>query len=740
MCLKYIVIEKGQSAVTGGGEKKRFPHIVDCKETPVVLSFFIIFLFVFLFQKSWSVETTKHRKLHEIYVSPGGRSEATGSKEDPFASLQGARDAIRQAKSDYPGNFLQKTTTVYLRRGFYSLSESLLLDGRDSGGEKHPIIYRAYQEEKVSITGAIRISPEMVRSVSDKAISERIIEVKARDQVREIDLKSLNVPNTINWKISGFGRPYVESGIELFINGKPYFLAGYPNQGKIQIHPEDVLDPGIKDSTAYPGKLRFPSDRIKHWPKSSEAMAFGSFAYAWATDQLRIGAIDPEKQEITFADTHVYGLSGMKEWNKYRIFNLLEEIDQPGEFYVERAAGKLYFYPYSPINPQDTILVSVLGDPLVKIEHADNINFEGITFEASRGIGVSIVNGRNNLLKNCVLRNLGMLAVRIGKGYNSFGSSHHNLNSEGGHSNGILNCWIENIGSGGICLGGGDRKTLEPAGNLISDCEFTNCGRLAYAYKCPVNIHGVGNIIRHCNFNESPATDIYLHGNNHIIEYNLIQDACTFMDDQGAFYLGRNPSESGNVVRYNLFKNIGRFGRTMAVYLDDGACGTSVYGNVFYKAGSRNIVVGGGSFNPVTANIFIDSTIGILLGNRLSSWGKKWILPGALFDQKLREVNYRNPPYSQQYPGLANFFENHPEQPKGNDISYNIFINAEQNYKGEKEWGPVLDNNRSLNQVIDLKDIGQIFWTKEELRNIRKKIPGFEPFDWNQIGCRGYKN
>jgi len=370
------------------------------------------------------------------------------------------------------------------------------------------------------------------------------------------------------------------------------------------------------------------------------------------------------------------------------------------------------------------------------MDHADNLHFEGITFEAGREIGVSIVNGHNNLIKNCTFRNLGMLAVRIGLGYDSFGEHQNNFNSQGGKNNGILNCLIENIGSGGVCLGGGDRKSLEAAGNWISDCEFTHCGRLTYSYKCPVNIHGVGNIIRHCNFNESPATEIYLHGNNHLIEYNIIQDACTFMDDQGAFYLGRNPTESGTIIRYNLFKNTGRFGITMAVYMDDGACGTSVYGNIFYKAGSRTIMMGGGSFNPMTANIFIDSPMAIHLDNRLENWAKDWLKPGDLFEMEMKEVNFNNPPYSIRYPGLVNYFENHPEMPKANDISYNLFVNVKKIHNGKAEWGPVQENNRTLNQNIDLTNIGEVVWTKKELQAIKKQIPDFKPVDPGKIGRR----
>jgi hypothetical protein len=280
------------------------------------------------------------QKQHQWYVSPSGKPGASGTKEDPFSTLEQAREAIRQSQKDNP-DFLSEDHKVLIRQGIYELTGTFQLDENDSGSEKHPVIYTAFPGEKVSVCGAVRISPGKVQPISDPAISDRIIEVDARKQIREINLKDLEIPDSIQWKLAGFGRPYVASGIELFINGNPYVLAGYPNQDKIQIHPEDVIDPGIKDTKAYPGIIRFPSDRIKKWPKESDAMVFGCFTYAWASDQLRIRSIDPEKQEISLADPHVYGISGKKEWNKYRIFNLLEEIDQPGEYYLSNKTGKL---------------------------------------------------------------------------------------------------------------------------------------------------------------------------------------------------------------------------------------------------------------------------------------------------------------------------------------------------------------------------------------------------------------
>ena len=127
-----------------------------------------------------------------------------------------------------------------------------------------------------------------------------------------------------------------------------------------------------------------------------------------------------------------------------------------------------------------------------------------------------------------------------------------------------------------IVLGGGNRLTLTPASNVVDNCEIHDFNRLDRTYKSAVNLSGVGNIVRHCLIYDAPGTGIYLYGNDHIIEYNEMHHVMMEGHDQGAFYLGRDPSEFGNVVRYNYFHHTSdgpMAHTTWCLYYDDGACG-----------------------------------------------------------------------------------------------------------------------------------------------------------------------
>ncbi len=710
---------------------------------------------VFLFASGCSTD-----KNLEFFIASNGSSTNKGTKASPFSSPEDAKNAIRQLKKE---NRLTKgDITVWLREGIYELPVSFSLLKDDSGTENGTITYSAYPGEKVIISGGRRISFDNVKPVSSET-AKRIVNKEANPRIWEIDLAALGISDYGTNQINGFRRPYTNAAMELFINGRPCHLARYPNKEQIRIKPEDVTDSGQNSENDYfPGSIRFDKNKISQWSLAQNIMVNGNFRYAWANDELHVKTMNANTGEVRFADSHMYGISGKEIWNQYYYFNLLEETDEPGEYYVDNQKGMLCFYPFEELKASDTITVSMLEDAIVSMKEASYIQFRNITFEAGRGIGIYMENTTSDKIENCVIHNMGGVGVCIGMGSNpsqvyrhpdeahpfypdeklsgAIGSLYElfyentTFNREGGKNNGIISCKIENTGCGGISLGGGDRQTLEPAGNYVFNCEFTNCARLNYSYKSPVNIDGVGNKIQHCQFNSCPATSIYVHGNNHLIEYNVISEACSFMDDQGAIYIGRDPSEFGNIIRYNFFKNIGKFGMTMAVYYDDGACGTQLYGNVFYKAGSRTIMVGGGSYNPIFNNIFINSDLVFHLDNRLDGWASSSLSPGGIFEIRMNKVNYDKPPYSVAYPALTTYFKDSPQIPKHNDIKNNLYVNIKELHNGQKEWGPIHDENIIINEDPGFEDAANLNFALGKDSEVFKKLPEFLPIPFKEIG------
>lgn len=131
-------------------------------------------------------------------------------------------------------------------------------------------------------------------------------------------------------------------------------------------------------------------------------------------------------------------------------------------------------------------------------------------------------------------------------------------------------------------------------------------------------------------------------------------------------------SERGNVVHYNHFHDLGNASKVQAVYLDDCSSGTTVFGNLFCRAG-RAVQIGGGRDNVIENNVFVDCKPAVQVDARGLTWAKFWFdgSDSTLMD-RLKAMDYDKPPYSVHYPELANILEDEPAIPKGNRIVRNI--------------------------------------------------------------------
>ena len=532
----------------------------------------------------------------EIYVSAGGSDANSGTKDKPFQTLERARDQIRDLKAT--SGPLKDGAIVWIDGGVYERDKTFELDENDSGLDGAPIVYRAFDGREVRILGGRRIADSYVAQVTDSAVLNRIIDTQARPKIRQIKLKALGITDFGQMSARGFRRPYVNAPMELFINGDAMQLARWPNKGAVQIG--KVLDKGSvprqDDFSNRGGKFTYDYDRPANWKLADDIWISGLFAYGYADDTIKVYDINQQEKSIQLVQPHLYGIMSGKKWRSYFALNLLEEIDEPGEYFIDRDKGILYFYPLGQMKDAD-ICVSILEGPLVAMEGVSYVRFEGLTFEVSRGIGIYIERGTGNQIAGCTLRNLGVVAVCIGKGIEpdriyrhqftgspvsrQLGSWHEHIyenptfNRDGGTNHGVISCDIYNIGAGAISLGGGDRMTLTPAGNYVKNCDIHHFNRLDRSYKAGVNIDGVGNRIEHCRIHDCPNSAIYLHGNDHLIEYNEVYNACLYADDHGFFYIGRDPSERGNLLRYNFWhhSSIGpdAHGGVFGIYNDDGA-------------------------------------------------------------------------------------------------------------------------------------------------------------------------
>lgn len=647
----------------------------------------------------------------EFHVAPTGDDTNPGTAEKPFRTLQRTRDAA----------LANKGATVRLAPGTYRQSRTLELDERDSGT-------RYIGGSKASITGGIEIPSSAVKPVSDPTILNRLLP-DVRGQVLEIDLHALGITDFGGIGPRGFGHPYLPAPVELFVDEEPLLLSRWPKRGQPGEPIGKVLDDGTNNlargERPHGGTFKYATDRPARWTHAEDVWITGFFFNGYADDTLKVKSFDVTNKTLTTVQRHWYGFNSGKPWNRWFALNLLEEIAQPGEYAVDPKTGKLYFLPPAGKDIAKCRLeVSVLQEPLVAIKGATNVVFDGIDFECSRGMGVYIEGGASNRIQNAALHNLGELAVCIGlavdldrKTISPAGGQWRTsgdplFNRNGGTGHGIVNCKIYNVGAGGISLGGGDRRSLTAAGNFVENCEIHHFNRWDRTYRGAINIDGVGNIIRRCHIHDCPGCAIYLHGNEHLIEYNEIHRALMEGDDMGAFYMGRDPTERGTIIRYNYWHDLALAHATHCLYFDDsGGDSAKVYGNIFRKAGSLSTVnINGGSDILVTNNIFLDCKKPIRMGHG----GNEWRTKQGRFETLIKNIGCDQSPWRERYPELRGYLAARSQMPRGNLFSKNLLVNS----KLTEEKGVTAVNNRSVTQDPGMKDVG---------------IPGFEPIPFEKM-------
>ena len=636
-----------------------------------------------------------------LYVAQDGADSNPGTLDEPFATVQRALDAL-PAQAGWPDGGVK----VCVRQGVYRLHEGLKVPSGISAREGAPLVIAAHKGESVRLSGGAPVTD--FRLVNDPAVLERLPE-ESRGQVWVTDLKAQGItafPPLVHRGFACAGG----SSLELYFDGKPMTPARWPNEGFVRTR--TVAEPGSAAENRG-AVFEYEGDRPARWLQARDIWLYGYWYYDWADNAIAVAGIDPAAHQIRTVHTSAYG---MRENQPYYAFNLLEEIDVPGEWYLDRESALLYFLP--PADPSAaTIEVSTVAEPLLEMEDVSNAFIQGLTFELGAGDGIVIRGGGHCLVAGSTVRRLAGTGVIC----------------SGGHDHGVLSCDIYTLGRRGTEITGGDRKTLSPARHFVENCDIYDFSRIDRTYTPAVQIEGVGNRIAHNHFHDTPCHAIRLEGNDHVVEFNDIHDVVRESDDQGGIDMFRNPSYRGNVLRYNFWHDIGS-GRACGqagIRLDDAISGTVVYGNVFYhcsEAQFGGVQIHGGKDNWVDNNLFIDCRYGI----SFSPWGKeRWkqfLASDSVVALLRRDVDITQPPYSTRYPGLAHIEE-------GNDINLiwrNLVYNCGDFLARDRGMQILIDNEVTQDDPGFVDPAKQDFTLRED-SPVRAAI-GFEPIPPGEIG------
>ena len=472
----------------------------------------------------------------EFFVAPDGSDDNPGTREKPFATLEKARDTIRKLKAQgLPG-----PVGVRLLPGEYRVKSTFELTADDSGTDKTPIVYRADKQGTAVLYGGTRLTG--FAPVTDPAVVKRIPE-EAKGKVFQCDLRKLGVTDYGPLTERGYGVQPPPATLELFFNGEPLTLARWPNSGFV--NGGTIFEPGSKKE-GKPSVFEYLDDRHARWTNAADGWLFGYFRHGWADRTLKIKSIDPASKRVTCGPYEQGGesMEPVKWFNKGRIkyfaFNLLEEMDQPGEWYLDREKGILYFYP--PSDPaQATVEIGLLTVPMLSLANVAHVRIEGLVFDLSRSSGMLIRDCERCLVAGCTVKRFAGTGIRM----------------TGGSENGILGCDLYSLGRRATEVIGGDRRTLTPGKHFVENCWMHSFGRLDHTYVPAVQLEGCGNRVAHNLMGDCPSSVVRIEGNDHVLEYNRVYRALLESEDQGAMELFGNPTYRGIVFRYNHFSDIG---------------------------------------------------------------------------------------------------------------------------------------------------------------------------------------
>ena len=653
----------------------------------------------------------------DVYVAANGDDAAPGTQDKPLATIQKALDAMRGAGGG----------TIWIGPGEYFVEQGVKLDAAHSGTEQQPLIIRGTEPGKARLSGGRPVKD--FRPITP-AEAKPLISDEAKKHVLVADLKAQGFDPLDKLPVQ-----YHSHGAEeVVFDDRPMQSARWPNEGFAVF--TEVIDAGaskpvhwVRREVYRPGSFRFPTDRAKRWNFDRGVWLHGFWCYDWADEAIKAGSFNAETGELRLAAKHGYGVGNPWKADSKRHFCVLhvfEELDQPGEYYLDRENHRLYFWPPADVN-KHAVEVTLSTNPLLRADKVSHLVVRDLVIENGRREGVSFRGCSQARIESCVVRNVGQNGIDV----------------SGEHVS-VVRCEVTQTGRRGISAHGGDRKTLTPGNCSILASTVHHTGRIDWGGGRGVTLSGCGNRAAHNLVHHTPTGAYLYSGNEHVLEFNEAHHVCEIYSDVGVFYTGRDWASRGNIVRWNyIHDSINNEGHgSVGIYLDDCDSGDTVIGNIVFGAVGRGVLLGGGRDNTLIGNIFIDMPRGIHVDAR----GPRGITldqPGSWnLLAKCEAVDYLSPLWKKRYPRLAATMDNDPLLPMGNLMHRNILIGCKKPFalSGDvkPEWLDRKDNLiAEMADYPSLPAAGQGELDLTILPAIWKNVPGFEPIPFEKIGPDG---
>ncbi len=633
----------------------------------------------------------------EIWVSPSGKDDNAGTKASPVATIERATDLVRAARAAKPAD----AVTVWLAPGEYPQTQSILFGAADSGTAAAPVVWRGVNRDTVRIIGAKPVAPDRFKAVEDPALLERM-DPAARGKIVEMDLTAEGIEHAK--ELPDYVRDAADLCI-LFFNGKRLPLSRWPNGEYGYTTMARVISSGnFKANRPDGGVFEYREDRPARWQTALNdggVWIRGFWRVPWVAETIRVKSIDPAQKTITLNVSISNGIGskysklvdgtrvgdGKENW--YAL-NLLEEIDQPGEWAIDFKRQRLYLWPPAPLTP-GALVIADHNAPLLRFEGASHVTLRDVSIGLQLGDAITINDGEAVQIAGCHIEGVAKKGIVI----------------RGGKNHRVLSCDISEIGLTSIDVLGGDRPTLTPSGHQIVN---NHIFRVALGAPVPALTAGldiknqqlVGARIANNRIHDASYGGITFAGNDNVLELNEIYRIGLDGGDLGGFYNTGGWTTRGNVVRGNL---IHHSENANAVYMDDGASGVLVESNIMYRTESGGFI-GGGHDNIIRGNLMVECERAIHVDDR--GIARKYVATDPRLRGDLNSVPFLESPWKDRFPALTRILETDPAIPAGNVIADNAAVAcpafARQSGKAESLTGFTFENNNEFPNLDVLVD------------------------------------
>lgn len=546
-----------------------------------------------------------------LNVRPGGDDASTTG---PFASIAGARDAIRALRAS---GSIDGPVRVVVEAGEYQITEPVVFLPEDSGTADTPASYESAQDAAVIIHGGRAISGWR---------AEGPLWVADLPDVREG-----------NWSFS-----------QLFVNGERRTPARTPNANHpagdfpdeddllLTVGPVMETDAAGKESKSATRFYYRPGD-VKAWPSLHDAIVV--VYHSWETALLRPKSIDETAQILEFTGPTNWGFGYWHPDQRYYIEHLFEALDQPGEWFLNKREGRLYYMPMAGEEISTLRAVAPVAGQLLRIEGApeagrfvEHLNFRGLKFHytefavkpeghsdgqaaASVPAAVEIMGGRHLTFEQCEIAHTGTYGLWFRRG------SQDNL---------LTRSEIFDLGAGGVRIGEGASPASAAEAterNVVDNCFIHDGGRVFRGAVGAWIGRSSHNRLSHneiCDFRYTGISVGWSWGydessaHHNIIEFNRVHNIAKgqLSDTGGIYTLGVSP---GTVIRNNIFHDVissPKVSGGWGIYFDEGSTGILAENNLVYNTRTGTLHQHYGRDNRVVNNIFAYSHNGQLIRSR----------------------------------------------------------------------------------------------------------------------------